>query len=63
MHTKNTLEGLDLAENPVCDQASKKWQCGHIYIFENTNLKYSMPHVPDNNYVRFTWEAQQGNSY
>jgi len=41
-------------------------QVGTFKYLGNTNLKYSMPHnspVPDSSHVRFTQEAQQGNSY
>jgi len=39
---------------------------GTFIHLKNTNLKYSMPNnspVSDSSHVRFTQEAQQGNSY
>jgi len=41
-------------------------QVGTFKYLRNTNSKYSTPHnspVPDSSRVRFTQEAQQGNSY
>jgi len=50
----------------ICGQASENQPSGTFEYLRNTNLKYSMPHnspVPDSSRVRFTQEAQQGNSY
>jgi len=59
-----------LRENPKQDiyvtRPAKIDQVGTFKYLRNANPKYSMPHnspVPDSSCIRFTQEAQEGNSY